>query len=398
MHLPRRFRYTAATEGSIAVVAAVVIFVLCLAVGATIDYARMTVAKSTLEGALDSATLAAGRDLATGTTSTEAIEAKVRHYLKANVEANGDTSFAIESVAVTVDTAVGSVRAQSKASVPLAFAGLIGMETGEVGAVSSTTYSKGKIEVSLVLDVTGSMDGQKIADLRSAATSLVNSLMPADGSMAGRVRIAVVPFAASVNAATYAAAATGGVSGKGCATERTANALNDQPPTATLLGRATTDCPTAAILPLSGDSGAIKTLISGFKAGGATAGHIGLAWGWYTLSPNWGTFWPAASTPAAYSNTDATKIVVFMTDGDFNTWYATANGNSTAQAKALCDGVKAAKIRLYTIGFKVSNAAHTMMSACASTPSHYFDAKDGAQLVAVFDAIAREIRSIWLSS
>ena len=75
-----------------------------------------------------------------------------------------------------------------------------------------------------------------------------------------------------------------------------------------------------------------------------------------------------------------------------------SNGDSTAQAKHLCDAVKDSKITLYTIGFQVSAAAHAMMTTCATSSGHYFDAENGSELVAVFNAIGKSIRTIWLSS
>ena len=38
------------------------------------------------------------------------------------------------------------------------------------------------IELAMALDVTGSMSGSKIADLRTAATDLVDILLPAGGT------------------------------------------------------------------------------------------------------------------------------------------------------------------------------------------------------------------------
>ena len=59
------------------------------------------------------------------------------------------------------------------------------------------------------------------------------------------------------------------------------------------------------------------------------------------------------------------KIAILMTDGEYNTQYdvngintdrtpgagAAANGTSATQAKALCTGMKAKGIEVYTVGF-----------------------------------------------
>src|SRR3546814_14572183 len=98
--------------------------------------------------------------------------------------------------------------------------------------------------------------------------------------------------------------------------------------------------------------------------GGSTAGHIGVAWGWYLVSPNFGYLWPFESQPMEYNQIHlgqkVMKVVIIMTDGDFNTIYHDGviaknstgggasgssgekinengtNGSPFAQAEALC--------------------------------------------------------------
>lgn len=44
--------------------------------------------------------------------------------------------------------------------------------------------------------------------------------------------------------------------------------------------------PDKAIVPLSDNKTALKNSINSYTAAGSTAGHIGIAWAWYLLSPN----------------------------------------------------------------------------------------------------------------
>ena len=122
---------------------------------------------------------------------------------------------------------------------------------------------------------------------------------------------------------------------------------------------------TAAIAPLTSDKSSLLTIISNLKAAGGTAGHLGTAWAWYLLSPNWASLWPS-STPAPYGTT-VKKIAILMTDGEYNTQYdsngisvnqnsyptcsSAANGCSTTQARSLCAAMKQQGISVYTIGF-----------------------------------------------
>ena len=48
------------------------------------------------------------------------------------------------------------------------------------------------------------------------------------------------------------------------------------------------------VMPLTSDVDALKAKINGLSASGGTAGHLGTAWAWYTLSPNWASLWPTA--------------------------------------------------------------------------------------------------------
>ena len=61
--------------------------------------------------------------------------------------------------------------------------------------VSQTTYKTKKIELSLVLDVTGSMsDGGKINSLKTAANDLIDTLFASDPNKGGHSRITGAVF------------------------------------------------------------------------------------------------------------------------------------------------------------------------------------------------------------
>ncbi len=148
---------------------------------------------------------------------------------------------------------------------------------------------------------------------------------------------------------------------------------------------------------------------------GGTAGQVGTAWAWYTLSPNWKSLWASASQPAAYRSANLRKIAILMTDGEYNTEYdqegiktgspgagTAANGTSAAQAKALCAAMKEKTeidIEIYTVGFEVGNnaSADDVLSSCASEPGKYYDAKDEDELKQAFRDIALKLSSLYLS-
>jgi len=210
-----------------------------------------------------------------------------------------------------------------------------------------------------------------------------------------------------------------------CATERTGMAAYlDTSPASVPVGRQYTNgsaCPAATITPLSSDKTMLKAQIDGYNDGGSTAGQIGLAWGWYLVSPNFAYLWPTASQPAAYSTPDLLKVVVLMTDGDFNTAYCNGvvskdsgagsggsstkincnatNGSAYNQAVSLCTAMKAEGIVIYTVGFDVSSGslAAELMSDCATDADHVYLPSGGGALKDAFAAIGKDIMKLRLS-
>jgi hypothetical protein len=217
-----------------------------------------------------------------------------------------------------------------------------------------------------------------------------------------------------------------------CVTERIGSAAyTDASPTSEPVGRhyltfsnnggSSRACPSATITPLSSDKVALKAQIDGYRDGGSTAGQIGLAWGWYLISPNFASLWPSASRGAAYGAPNVLKVVILMTDGDFNTAYCNGvlaqdsgpgsggmsskidcdatNGSSLDQAQALCTAMKAKDIVIYTVGFQVGSGstAETLMKKCASTNDHYYLPSNGAALKDAFASIGKDIMKLRLS-
>ncbi|NQE62002.1 TadE/TadG family type IV pilus assembly protein [Caulobacter sp. RHG1] len=210
-----------------------------------------------------------------------------------------------------------------------------------------------------------------------------------------------------------------------CVSERIGDeAYTDAAPSSALVGRAYlatgNPCPSATIMPLSTDRTALKSKINSLTIGGSTAGQIGLAWGWYMVSPNFSYLWPnAVQKPAAYKTKDLMKVVVLMTDGAFNTPYCNgviaknagsgsgsnsdhincnaSNGDPFAQARALCKEMKDAKydLRVYTVGFDVDDSnAISMLKYCASKDEYSFFPATGSELKTAFKSIAQEISAL----
>lgn len=209
-----------------------------------------------------------------------------------------------------------------------------------------------------------------------------------------------------------------------CATERTGDeAYTDVSASGAPVGygymSTANGCPSNEILPLTSDKDALIEAIDDLSIGGSTAGHLGAAWGFYTLSPNFGSIFPSASQPAEFGRPKLHKFAVFMTDGDFNSSFCqgvlsrtstsgsgstadqincnSENGNSFSQAQQYCDAMKEAGIRVYTVGFEVpSQTLRDALTECASHSQFAYFANGSAELVSVFQQIGRSINEVRL--
>lgn len=209
-----------------------------------------------------------------------------------------------------------------------------------------------------------------------------------------------------------------------CVSERVdAEEYTDAAPSAAPVGRVYKDssntCPEAEIMPLSTDKQALKDAIENFEAAGSTAGQIGIAWGWYLLSPNFGSLWAdAESVPGAYNDPEVTKVVVIMTDDEFNTPYCkgviardagsgsggasdhincnATNGDPYEQAEDVCDAMKDAGVFVYTIGFDISSSTEVtdLLTDCASGSEYVYFAATGSELKDIYRQIGSEITKL----
>ncbi|HXA38290.1 MAG TPA: pilus assembly protein [Phenylobacterium sp.] len=408
-----------------------------------------------LQDALDAATLYAARSSATDNPTINSIGSKA---LAANLQlVPGATLTSSSFTLVNNNTQV-----QAQAAVQLsAFSPMAGHSPVQVS--SEVTRNGNNIEVAMVLDNTGSMAGSPLSSLQSAANQLID-LVVSNTQTPFYSKIAVVPYSNAVNVGAYAATVRGvpitapspiaapcidlpgctkmkftTASGSpptfnvsSCVSERTgAQAFTDASyngaPVGWVYPAADNPCIGATIQPLSSNKTTLHNMIGTLTAGGSTAGHIGVAWGWYMLSPNWGGLFPSGSQGAAYGTPNTLKVVILMTDGAFNTAYckgaisnpssatdgssggsnehaacASPNGDSFTQAQSLCSAMKAApnNVIIYTVGFLHGGAdpqAQAILANCATDAAHAYLPTTGAALQVAFQAIAADLNKLRIS-
>ncbi len=415
--------------GSVAVIFSLTAIVVLSLVGGAIDYGRAVHARYQIQEAVDSAVLAAARVWQTQNDIILAKEKGLMHYNN-----NKPQTFSSQVSKFTPDFTANTISMEAEGVVPTPFLSMVRITGYTVGAFSQARLQVGEnadhsIEVGMMLDITGSMSGQKIVDLKAAAKDFIDIVVWQDQSQYTS-KVAIAPFAPRVNVGNYITAVTGMPATKSggrrivkCVTERTGlQAATDAAPGAlaylnafdgtrnqnntNYTNNGNCNDPSEQIMPLTNDKVALKARVDSFTAGGATAGQLGTAWAWYLLSPNWASLWPSANRPVAYGTPKLDKIAVLMTDGIYNTLLGQSYGDYSAQAAtaatqaiALCTGMKAKGIIVYSILFEMDGVpgADGVLKACASSPEKFYNAADGAELRLAFRDIALQISKLSLS-
>ena len=140
------------------------------------------------------------------------MQAKAQEYFNANfVPTNSATAGSFGTVSpLHLSTSGNSIIVSASASVPTTFMRVANIDHVDVTASTTVVVGMGTAEVALALDNSGSMAGSKIASLKTAASDLVDTLYDAaqNSSETDPIKIAIVPFAASVNVGTQNANAS----------------------------------------------------------------------------------------------------------------------------------------------------------------------------------------------
>lgn len=401
-------------RGSISMLFGFTALILFGAAGIGLDTLRAHRVATRAVSALDSAALAAARVMSENESLTDAeVIAVARSVFAANTHAFSAQGVTMSPPAVTLNRVNAEVQVTGHMSVATTLGRVVGFDKVDFQKSAVVSFVLRKVELAMVLDVTGSMnDGGKLDAMKAAANDVIETII--DPNNASLTRIALVPYSAAVNVSGYESIASGGDSLDGCVMERLfpeqrdTDAIPGFPQNFAVNGQLNSsssgryNCPNATLLPLTNDKASLTSTVNGYAASGWTAGHIGLAWGWNVISQNWASIFTGTNAPGAYGNPNLVKAVLLMTDGEFNTSYTAGTSveeqtaEATARTMALCNAMKAPdrNIQIYTVAFQAPAAAETLLRNCASSSSHYFDANDNAQLKAAFKEIAKRLQQI----
>ena len=424
-----------ANGANVAITFALALLPLAGFVGAAIDYTHANAVKAAMQMAADSTALMLSKS-APGLKSGQ-LQKTAGDYFNA-MFTRGDTK-GVKVDATFTQGYGGQLIVTAEGKVKTSFLGLLGFKNLHVGVNSQVKWGNTRARIALVLDNTGSMaSAGKMSALISATNSLLDQIQ-ATTTQNGDVYVSIIPFVKDVNvgASNYNQswidwtdwdAKNGtctGYSGwkspndkasctadsgtwtaanhntwNGCVTDRglsTGPSTKNTDTNVTSPGGAAdtkfpaeqySSCP-QAVLPLTYDWAAMKTMVNNMTPNGNTNQGIGLAHGWMSLVGGG----PYPAPPSLDSNYVYNKVIILLTDGlnTQNRWYSTQSQIDSRQ-QVTCDSVKAAGVIVYTVQVNTDGApTSTLLQNCASSPDKFFLLTSAGQIMTTFQKIGADL-------
>jgi Flp pilus assembly protein TadG len=180
-------------RGNIALAGALMLLPLSLLAGMAIDFGRAWVAQDQLTQAVDAAALAGARQLSVRDPGPEA-----RQFFAANLRETDD--FIVDSLAVTPSADNQTLTVSASGRLATTFLALAGDQWRHLAirAEAQSRRTTMGMEIALVLDVTGSMAGNAMNQMKLAASDLV-SILFGNRARLDTLYVSVVPYTSTVN-------------------------------------------------------------------------------------------------------------------------------------------------------------------------------------------------------
>lgn len=436
-------RFAKGTRASIPVMTALLMIPMTLAAGGAVDFVAHEKIRVALQDALDRGVLAAA-----SLTQTEDPKALITSYLKSVP----GSARAVLTISEERRTNFRKISASVSIPYETTFLKLAKVQALNVAANATAQEARQNIEMSMVLDISGSMlDNGGIYQLRPAAKSFLDIVLKEE--VRPVTSVSIVPFAGTVNLRKgvfdlFAGPAYLRKHGYSSCFEMLdadfspgtpAFALRDQVPHFTyynynVAGKQPWWCPTddAAITYPTNDLTYLKAQIEALRPFDGTGTAYGMKWAELLLNPSMRESMktigdknlapiPSAfrSRPAAFDDKDTLKFIVLMTDGQIGFQPRTNVGTyvltdrnakdsgyhrvpdlySDTQAiafyKRVCTYAKKEGIVIFTIAFKVTPEIAANIATCASDPSYAYKV-DGLDMGSAFQSIATTMQKIRL--
>lgn len=386
-------------RGGVAVIWAICMTVIMLFLTLVFDGVAMLSLKKDIQTAADIAALTGAQILDDDELTDDEIRTQVSASFLRNVE-SVHGALSCDEATATFDRDSGDIQVVAVCWYAPMLGGTIAPSQIRLESQTSAYFTQARLDLSMVLDLSGSMNGGgKLDALKSASKLAAKTLL--ESGREGDIRVSFVGYSKAVNVLDYGFYAWGdssevepipeGMARVFCVSERVGDgAWDDRPPGPdAYFPYAGNNCPDEGLFTLSSDLGAFSNAIDDLNASGGTAGHVGVAWGWYLLSPKWSAVWPEASKPLSYDAENSVKAVILMTDGAFNNATHSAYGTSSQQAVKLCEQMRDEGIEIYAIAFSAPPAGQQTLKDCAGELSNYYEAASNEELIAAFESIAQ---------
>lgn len=434
MSVRRLLSFRRNADGNVGIVFAFLLLPIVALGGAGVDLARHEAMRIELQDGLDRGVLAAA-----SLTQTKDAENTIREYIKDL--ANADSVALTFTRQASVNSRI--ISASASYSFETAFIKLIGVDTLTVNAASTAQEAKQNIEMSLMLDMSGSMIAKsansktRLENLKIAASSFIDQVLTEASK--DYTTISIVPYAGHVNVGAAVFDKLGGKrvhTDSSCfdipATSYGADSIDfktyPQLAKFTRWNAGKTDplpwwCPMehTSIAYLSNDATALKKVIADIRMHDGTGSQNAMQWGYMLLNPAAKPVVEAAisagkmdtkfkSRPSAFTDGETMKIIVLMTDGLITEQFRPKDGKELASdsdkiydtsksaqyLSTICTNAKSKGITVFTIGFEIADKDSTQMKSCASSAGHYYSAS-GAGISDAFKSISTSIQKLRLT-
>ena len=419
-----------------------------------VEYSNATAIRGQLQDSLDAAMLAVAIADVEGETEQTTF---VKQYLQDNFSRPS----LLEGVKLKITDIDSVLYGTATIKVGLFFPALLPQDALEIGVDSEVRAEANGLEAMLVLDVTGSMKGDKLTALQTATTNFVDAVFEGEG-----VKVGLTPFAQYVNIGkanrnwagfsvpddyetckeqtnnitkttctgtktywttcyndgvpysckktekTGCKTVVTGTETKNVCTQYKFNGcvgsrepplnVEDSDPDTKIPGLLNVSCNSSTLVRLTETKSTLTDAIKKFSASGSTYIPSGLMMGWHALTPRE----PLPDGTAYGVEPPPLRAIVLMTDGE-NTKSKTSkkadhNASSTSAANTvtedLCKNIKADDIYLVTVAFEVSDDdTKDMLVDCATTPGDAFEADNPEELIDAFADIVGKLSKLRLS-
>lgn len=347
-------------EGSLIIFGLFCFVMMLLLAGAALDLMRFEERRTTLQNTVDRAVLAAA-DLRQTLPAKDVVK---DYFRKAGLTPPKDEDIIVQQGTFNEWR---TVQANVTEDLPTWFMNMVGIPKLVAPGSGTAEERIGQVEISLVLDVSGSMNSNsRLTNLKPAAKAFVDQMF--DTVEPGKLSMSIITYSTQVSVGSNFIkyfATTGEQNNSSCLEFDSAdfNTAAMQPKT-TAVGSAPAgsdriyqlnghfdpfyrtsnidssglwNCPRESesnrrMLAYSGDKVALKAKIDSLQASGNTSIDLGMKWGAGLLDPSMAPVVqrmiaageaPAdfSERPYAYNNHEALKVVVVMTDGENTTEY-----------------------------------------------------------------------------